>query len=864
MAKGKQYSFATAKNGKTKKWKHQELSFREILRYLKKERHVSYTQDEFQALAKDDRAEVKNGNPAFLGGFFEGRRTSVSMKTRSIVALDIDKKFPSDFAKFMQEHCDFPYYIYESISSTKKHRKYRVLFFLSEDIDADLYEPFARRLAATLNIIDFVDHTCYRKTQLMYAPIFCSDVEKPLNKFVGDKKAPNVSTDEILATFNNILDLTEWDTAKDEGALRQQNRMTLKDPREKGGVIGAFCEFVGDIHGAIEMYGLPYRQESQDRYSFTGGSSSNGFVVYDDAQWGYSNHESDPAAQGGHDLNAFDLVRVHKFGERDRDGGYKDPTRAPSYKLMVEEIMNDEEFVEVLNRRRANGIVDAILSDVSDFEGEDEQEDVEEPKRLISETKRAKNRIVINGVSYKRNPMKDKKLGKKIREFENKLLKSSENGTTISNKTNIYKAVREHPLLKDRILFDNFTRRPMFVGVKPWRSTEGDVWNENDDFMLAAFLESHDLKVPVDTISKATNQVAMEEEHQFNSLANFFKHSLPAWDGVKRVETMFHDAFDAEDNEINRMIAKKTLLGGLERALNNRPSEVKAVPVLQGPQSVGKSTFWRLLAINREWFNDSKIDIGSKDGLSILGGSFIIEFGEFASIKRADRDEVKQFLSSSFDKYRPAFGKTEKMFVRHNIFVGSVNDEEFLNDPTGNTRYKVVHCPGDKTGAARVVNLMTEDYVLQLWAEAMQLRAEGETHLYMAHEDAMTEAVAKKHTKAGAFDELVQAYVCAKKPDDWLLAVEGYEKVDILRKIVTGVYSDEELTNEPADWFSARDLRTSLNIRDTDEPKYRQQIASALRDIEGLKPKVRRLGGVAVRGYAYDAPLVIDNPENVM
>lgn len=848
MAKGRLYNFATARNGKTKKWQHKEFSFREIIKYLKKERVIDLTEQAFHELDNTERADIKNGNPAFIGGFFEGRRTSVTMQTRSIIALDIDKKFPSNFAKYMREHSDFPYYIYESISSTAKHRKYRVLFFLSEDIDADYYEPMARRIARMLKIIDFVDQTCYRKTQLMYAPVFCANVEEPLNRFVGDKEAPNVSNEEILSTFNNILDITEWDSAKDEGALRQQNRMTLKDPREKEGVIGAFCQFVGDIPNAIDMYGLPYKQESQDRFSYTGGTSSNGFVVYDAGQWGYSNHDTDPAAEGGHDLNAFDLVRIHKFGDRDRSDGYKDPTRAPSYKLFVDELMNDDEFVEVLNQRRSDSIIESILDD---FEDIGEPEDGEVNESIISETKRAKNRIVINGVSYRKNPAKDKKLGKKVRSFETKLVKSSENGTVINSKSNVYRAVREHPLLKDRILFDNFTRRLMFVGVRPWRATEGDTWNENDDFMLAAFLENHDLKVPVDTVRSASQQISMEKEHQFNSLANFFNHLLPAWDGVERVGTLFHDAFNAEDNEVNAMIAKKTLLGGLERALNDRPSEVKAVPVLQGPQSVGKSTFWRLLSINREWFTDSKIDIGKKDGLSILGGSFIIEFGEFASIKRADRDEVKQFLSSSYDKYRPSFGKTEKMFVRHNIFVGSVNDEEFLNDPTGNTRYKVVHCPGDKTGASRVLELMTEDYVLQLWAEAMQMRQNGETHLYMAEEDAKTEAVAKRHTKAGAFDELIQAYVCANKPLDWSVAIEPYERLEVLRKIVSGVYTESELTEEPQDWFSARDLRSSLNISETEEARYRQQIASALKDIEGLKPKTRRIGGIAVRGYQY-------------
>ncbi|MGC8035459.1 hypothetical protein ACP3WA_25345, partial [Salmonella enterica] len=75
----------------------------------------------------------------------------------------------------------------------------------------------------------------------MYAPVFCKDTRNPLNEFVGDQREPNLNPDEITGSFTNIMDLGEWDTAKDEGPLREQNRMTLSDPRDKGGVIGAFC-----------------------------------------------------------------------------------------------------------------------------------------------------------------------------------------------------------------------------------------------------------------------------------------------------------------------------------------------------------------------------------------------------------------------------------------------------------------------------------------------------------------------------------------------------------------------------------------------------------------------------------------------
>ncbi len=174
----RELNFAMAKNGRTKEWRHRTLSISRIFNYLQRDRKIKLSTKEFHALSTDEKAKIKNGNSAFIGGFFEGRRTSVNMRTRSIIALDIDKKFPGDLYEFLKEKDLYPFYIYESISSTPKHQKYRVLFFLSEDIDANYYEPVARRIAKNLGIIDFVDHTCYRKTQLMYAPVFLFAMRK--------------------------------------------------------------------------------------------------------------------------------------------------------------------------------------------------------------------------------------------------------------------------------------------------------------------------------------------------------------------------------------------------------------------------------------------------------------------------------------------------------------------------------------------------------------------------------------------------------------------------------------------------------------------------------------------------------------
>ena len=72
-----------------------------------------------------------------------------------------------------------------------------------------------------------------------------------------------------------------------------------------------------------------------DRYTYTHGSTAAGAVVYGDGRWLYSNHATDPC--GGMLCNAWDLVRIHRFGDLDADTRIgTEPTKLPSYVRMTE------------------------------------------------------------------------------------------------------------------------------------------------------------------------------------------------------------------------------------------------------------------------------------------------------------------------------------------------------------------------------------------------------------------------------------------------------------------------------------------------------------------------------------------------
>ena len=137
-----------------------------------------------------------------------------------------------------------------------------------------------------------------------------------------------------------------------------------KDPTTKEGVIGAFCR-VYTIYDAIDKF-LPGAYESvagsDDRMTFAGGSTAGGAIIYQEGTFLYSHHATDPTS--GKLCNAFDLVRLHLYGEEDVDAKPGTPVnKMPSYLAMCKFIQSDSAVYAQLQQ----DTVEAIKADFADL-----------------------------------------------------------------------------------------------------------------------------------------------------------------------------------------------------------------------------------------------------------------------------------------------------------------------------------------------------------------------------------------------------------------------------------------------------------------------------------------------------------------
>lgn len=341
-----------------------------------------YTLPEYLELPTDRQNKLKDVG-SFTGGPFEdGLRRKISLQYRSVLTLDIDSATSRQIRYLksgLSDACEFEFFGSTTRKHSKKKPRWRLVFPMTRRVELDEYAPLSRIVASTVfetiqESMDAVDDVSFRPAQIMYWPSHCKDALFETLHNEGRLLDPDAVLDGCG------FDWTDW-TKLPFSEKRGQKRPSgekAEHPHEKPGYIGAFCRAYS-IEDAIdaflpEIYSPGDEHSLKPRYTYMHGTSSNGAVVEDDGLFLYSHHGSDPCAEQL--VNAFDMVRIHLYGELDSDAPFDaTPTELPSFKAMVKMLKNDEATIAELD------------DDYHEYQGPtfqdlgDEDDDEDEPPR---------------------------------------------------------------------------------------------------------------------------------------------------------------------------------------------------------------------------------------------------------------------------------------------------------------------------------------------------------------------------------------------------------------------------------------------------------------------------------------------------
>ena len=198
------------------------------------------------------------------------------------------------------------------------------------------------------------------------------------------------------------------------------------------------------------------------------------------------------------------------------------------------------------------------------------------------------------------------------------------------------------------------------------------------------------------------------------------KINSTVWDGKTRLNDLFKllgiDT-NTDENKYNRIFLRKWLMQcicGLHNDMK-KPFSLDIVLVFKGKQGTGKTRLLEALTLDSRYFGDGVVlDVRNKDDIMQSLSKWICELGEISSTFKKDIDSLKAFISKSVDEFRVPYGKTAVQYPRMTSFCGTVNEDEFLIDRTGNRRFAVI--PLQEDLYIDYDDIKNFDF-LQLWAE---------------------------------------------------------------------------------------------------------------------------------------------------
>ena len=636
------------------------------------------TAEEYPKLPKAERDALKDQR-GFVGGWLrEGIRKNGNVICRTVGALDADN-IPEDVnfpALVRAKLAGYEWFLYSTHKHTPDAPRYRLVILFDREVSEDEYPALMRQIAHDLGM-DYFDDSTYQANRMMYWASCPSNGEFVFEEAEG---LP-LPVDQVLARYENWRDTTQWPTSSRESEVVQKTASKQEDPLNKPGIVGAFCRTFFPVQSALEKF-LPevYAPTDHDgRWDYIPSDSTAGVAIYDD-RFVYSHHTTDPAC--GKLMNAFDIVRIHKFGDDDSK---------KSFNAMAAFALAQDEVKMRLDAERRESI-DADFLGYSAQNGNDQEPPADETAAAEPDP---------NWPAKLRYDPRSKKLENSV--------------------WNLLLILNNDPDYQNIALNELFGRIEV-TGPVPWARPEGNrFWQDADTNQVKALLD-----VRYTAFTNRNFEVAFGKtvaDRRFHPIREYLD-ALPPWDGEKRIETLLPRCFQADDTPYVRAVTRKVFCAAVARIY--RPgTKFDSVLVLDGEQGIGKSTLFRELA-GDEYYSEtlSLTDMSSKDGAEKLQGYWIVEIGELAGMRKADIEKVKNFISTLDDIYRPSYGHTVESHPRQAVIIATVNGEQgYLRDITGNRRFWIVKCGQTEQKKSFDISPQERD---QIWAEALTLWKGGE------------------------------------------------------------------------------------------------------------------------------------------
>lgn len=294
-----------------------------------------------------------------------------------------------------------------------------------------------------------------------------------------------------------------------------------------------------------------------------------------------------------------------------------------------------------------------------------------------------------------------------------------------------------------RVRYNEVSKRDEIL-IPNKTGSKDNVDNVTLTYIISLAAEHH---IPTGNVPAFVEAIA--NKNAYNPVEDWVR-SRP-WDGTDRLPDVYGTVDQAESypNGLKEIILRKWLRSVSAAATRNN-FRSRGVLTLQGAQGAGKSS-WIKALISDPDLADRVVKLGhhmdpsNKDSLIGAIGFAITEIGELDSSFKKDIARLKGFLTDDTDRVRRPYDRRESSYPRRTVFAATVNEHQFLQDPTGNTRFWTIP----------VVSLNWQHRIdmQQVFVQLAQEVEDGETWWLSEDEEALLNELNSRHSTASPVAE---------------------------------------------------------------------------------------------------------------
>lgn len=687
-------AFGQGKN--TAHWRPDTVTWSDILGWMQAPKSSKDTGGYvFAKLAKRPKIHASTGEEC-KGGY---HRDNKSLELRAaLIVLDIDAA-PDDYDAAVElALLGHSYVLHTTFSSTPDAPRYRLIVQADRAMEIAEYGQAAESLAQRVTEPGVViDRRSFAAAQFMYFP--AAKQPELFQYWVGQGKP--ISVDELL----DSLALVDMEDVPKPGRNK-------RDPFKIEGPVGVFNRTYQDWDELIEVFDLPYEAVAEGRWRLKGSKHDGGLTLFSDGLV-QSFHANDPAFGT---QNAFDLVRLHEFGELDQWVKPGTPvTNLPSTKAMSDMILRDPRVMKELFDDAAQAFADS--PDADDVDDDDDAHG-NDWKTQLNWTSRMK----LSG-----------------------------------NDLHNWDVLRKYDPLFRMLRYNDMTETVEWLPERlPWRDAGLDPQVTDEDRT-----EFHDYLIRTYKFDQIPRELLAARTDAKAKSRNYYpvRDYLDAlrWDGVPRLEECLPGV---TPTDYTRWVARKCLVAAVARVYEPGCFWDHTL-VLYGDEGVGKSKW--ISRMSKGWTASLPSKIDGADAMMVMQRSWIVVSDEGHAMKRADFEALKDFLTRTEDTYRKPYARQPLSSKRRAVVWSTTNDETFLRNEIGNRRFLVVRCEG-----AVDFDALTDDYVDQVWAEAVDLYRSGAEDLFVTGDQSDQATHERTHfTEEDVIRGIVVEYLNQLVPADW-------------------------------------------------------------------------------------------------